>query len=241
MAIRAEVKVTLDELNAALATKIDPARTARAEAATAALGDRNWRTKRETLRAQTAAASETRPIDPNWLMMQLVDVLPEDAIVVDEGLITSRALLGFLPFRTPTDYHGLASGGIGWAIAGAVGISMAQPGRPVLAIIGDGSSLYSIQALWTAAHHKLPITYVIANNGGYRIIKERLLAFHGNDRFIGMDLHEPAIDFVGLATALGVPAQRITEPSEIAPAAKQALASGGPCLLDVVVQDGFGG
>lgn len=240
-AIRCDVKVTLAELNTVLAAKIDPARAAHAETAVAALGDRNWRAKCERLRAKTAAAAVTRPIDPNWLMMQLVDTLPADAIVVDEGLITSRALLGFLPFRTPTDYHGLASGGIGWAIAGAVGISLAQPGRPILAIIGDGSSLYSIQALWTAAHHKLPITYVIANNGGYRIIKERLLAFHANDRFIGMDLHEPAIDFVGLATALGVPAQRITDPGEIAPAVRRALASDGPHLLDVVVEDGFGG
>jgi benzoylformate decarboxylase len=96
--------------------------------------------------------------------------------------------------------------------------------------------MYAIQALWTAAHMKLPITYVIANNGGYRIIKQRLLAFHGSDKFVGMDFKDPAVDFVGLATSLGVPAERIDEPGALAPALKRAFATPGPKLLDVVVE-----
>ena len=75
---------------------------------------------------------------------------------------------------------------------------LAQADRPVCAVIGDGSSMYSIQALWTAAHLKLPITYVIANNGSYKILKQRLKAFHNNDHFVGMDLNDPSIDFVNL-------------------------------------------
>ena len=81
---------------------------------------------------------------------------------------------------------------------GAVGISLALPGRPVAAIVGDGSAMYGIQGLWTAAHEKLPITYVIANNRGYRIIKERLVAMRKTDTFTGMDIREPDIDFVAL-------------------------------------------
>ena len=95
--------------------------------------------------------------------------------------------------------------------------------------------MYSIQSLWTAAHLKLPITYVIANNGGYRIIKQRLKAFHGNDHFIGMDFVDPKVDFTALAKSLGMPAERITEPDALAPALRRAFSTPGPKLLDVVV------
>ena len=85
-------------------------------------------------------------------------------------------------------------------------IMAALPDRPVVAGIGDGSAMYSIQALWTAANAKLPITYVVANNGGYRIIKERLKSFHGVERYTGMEFKDPPIDFVGLARSMGVTA-----------------------------------
>ena len=100
--------------------------------------------------------------------------------------------------------------------------------------------MYSIQALWTAAHAKRPITYVIANNGGYRIIKERLKAFHGVEDYTGMEFKDPPIDFTGLARAMGVPAQRIEVPDDIAPAIAESTRRDGPTLLDVVVDDGFG-
>jgi benzoylformate decarboxylase len=126
-------------------------------------------------------------------------------------------------------------------MGGAVGVGLALRSRPVVALVGDGSAMYSIQALWTAANLKLPITYVIANNRGYRILKERLKSMRGTERFIGMDLRQPEIDFVALSQSLGVPAQRIDDPDAVAPALKAAIASGGPSLLDVRVADGFGG
>jgi benzoylformate decarboxylase len=162
-------------------------------------------------------------------------------VVVEEGLTSTFSLLGFLPLRDSKSYFGLASGGIGFAMGGAVGISLALPDRPVVAIVGDGSAMYSVQALWTAAHLQLPITYVIPNNRGYRILKERLVSFRKTDRFIGMDLRDPDIDFVALAQSLGVPATRISDPAQIAPALRAAVASGKPSLLDVSVIDGFGG
>jgi benzoylformate decarboxylase len=96
--------------------------------------------------------------------------------------------------------------------------------------------MYSIQALWTAAHHKLPLTVVIANNGGYRIIKQRLLAFHQSDHFIGMDFVDPSVDFVGLAKALGLEAIRITEATNVAPALMSSFARPGTKLIEVVVE-----
>jgi benzoylformate decarboxylase len=199
----------------------------------------NWSARRKVLREKTLAAAARTPMDPAVLMLKVVEALPDNAVVVDEGILSTRRLHDFLPFRDGRCFFGLASGGIGFALPGAIGIQLAQPQRPVVAIVGDGSAMYSIQALWTAAHLRLPITYVICNNGSYRIIKERLRAFHGSNRFIGMDLSDPPIDFVALAGSLGVKARRITEAGEIPAAIRKATASGMPYLLDVVVDDGF--
>ncbi|HEX7054668.1 MAG TPA: thiamine pyrophosphate-dependent enzyme [Burkholderiales bacterium] len=207
----------------------------------AELAPRNWTAQRESARMEALLAAETRPIDPQYLMLRFTEALPRDAVVVDEGLVSSYALPKLLPLRGTRDYYGLASGGLGFAVPGAVGISMALAGRPIAAVVGDGSAMYGIQALWTAAHHELPITYLIANNRGYRIIKERLVAFRKSDRFVGMDIREPEIDFVHLARSFGLAASRVTDPQDIAPALRQAFASGKPSLIDVRVADGFGG
>ncbi|MGH6678755.1 MAG: thiamine pyrophosphate-binding protein [Bradyrhizobium sp.] len=115
-----------------------------------------------------------RPIDPEWLMLTIIDQLPQDAIIVDDALTTGASLPAFMHLRDRYAYFGNVSGGIGWAIAAAVGIQLAQPERKIVALLGDGSAMYSIQALWTAAHQKLPVVFVVFNNGGYRIIKQRL-------------------------------------------------------------------
>ncbi|MGE4049880.1 MAG: thiamine pyrophosphate-dependent enzyme, partial [Piscinibacter sp.] len=192
-------------------------------------------------REEALKAAVAKPIDPRYFMMQIADALPADAVLVEEALTTSASLPAHLRQRDRQGYYGLASGGIGFAVAGAVGISLALPQRPVVALIGDGSALYSIQALWTAANLKRPITYVIANNRGYRILKERLVSFRKTDQFVGMDIREPDIDFVHLAQSMGMPARRVTDPQDILPALREGIASGAPNLLDVAVADGFGG
>ena len=201
----------------------------------------NWSAQRDRARAEAMRASEASPIDPLFLALRFAEALPGDAVVVDEGLVSTAGLPRFLPLRDTRSCYGLASGGLGFAVPGAVGISLALPGRPVAAIVGDGSAMYGIQGLWTAAHEKLPITYVIANNRGYRIIKERLVAMRKTDQFTGMDLREPDIDFVALGTSLGLKSTRVTDPHDIAPALRAAFASRGPNLIDVRVADGFGG
>ncbi len=201
----------------------------------------NWSAQRDKARMEALLAAETKPIDPQYLMLRLAETLPRDAVVVDEGLVSTYPLPKLLPLRGARDYYGLASGGLGFAVPGAVGIAMALPGRPIAAVVGDGAAMYGIQGLWTAAHHQLPITYVIANNRGYRIIKERLVSFRKTDRFTGMDIREPDLDFVALAKSMGLAARRVTEPEDIAPALREAFASGKPNLIDMRVADGFGG
>ena len=109
----------------------------------------------------------------------------------------------------------------------------------IIAIIGDGSSMYAIQSLWTAAHYNFNIIYIIANNSGYRIIKERLEAFHKNKNFIGMDFKNPSIDFVKLSESMGVPSTRVEYPNKIAEAILNATNSKGPHLIDVIVDNGY--
>lgn len=240
MAVRADVGTTLRALIATLRRRMDaPARDA-AAGRLQALAARNWTAKRALAVADALKFADRLPLTPPYLSKVLADAIPHDAVVLEEALTTGFPLLDFLRLRDSQGFYGLASGGIGFAMGGAVGISLALPQRPVVALVGDGSAMYSIQALWTAAHCKRPITYVIANNRSYRILKERLKAFRGTDRFVGMDLREPDIDFVALATSMGVRAARIERPDQFEPALREASRSGQTWLLDVPVADGFG-
>ena len=236
MAVRADLKETLLVLNPLLEKIGGPERAATARAALAALAPRNWSAQRVAKRQAAAAKAGQTPIAPEWLMMRLAETLPRNAIIVDEGLTSATALLSFYPFRDRHSYFGNVSGGIGWGIAAAVGIQKAQPTRRVVAVIGDGSAMYSVQALWSAAHYKLPVTYIICNNGGYRILKQRLKSFHGNDKPIGMDFRDPPIDMTGLATSLGVRAERVTTGAQFDAALKASLAGAAPSVIEVMVE-----
>jgi benzoylformate decarboxylase len=237
VAIQANVKETLKALLPILRKN---ANRAAAEKRLAEIKPKNWAAQRGKARIDAMLAAETKPIDPQYLMLRFTETLPRDAVVVDEGLISTTTLPKFLSMRDPKCYYGLASGGLGFAVPGAVGISLALPGRPIAVMVGDGSAMYSVQGLWTAAHHQLPITYVVANNRGYRIIKERLVSFRKTDKFTGMDIREPDIDFLAVAKSFGLPARRVTDPQDIAPALREGFASGKPNLVDLRVADGFG-
>jgi benzoylformate decarboxylase len=237
LAVQADVKQTLLALLPLLRDKVEHGNS---HARLSELKPRNWSAQRDKARIDALLAAETSPIDPAYLMLRFTESLPRDAVVVDEGLVSTYSLPKLLPLAGPKDYYGLASGGLGFAVPGAVGISMALPGRPIAVMVGDGSAMYGIQGLWTAAHERLPITYIVANNRGYRIIKERLVSFRKTDRFTGMDLRDPDIDFVSLAESFGLAARRVTDPQDIAPALREAFASGAPNLVDIRVADGFG-
>ncbi len=230
-----DLKTTLPALAAMLAKVGGDAHAARAKASIDALAATNWSARRARLITELSDGDGPTPIDPRHMAKMITDVLPDNAIIVNEGLTSARLLDQLFPFRDRFAYHGLASGGIGWGLPAAVGVQIAQPDRPVVAVIGDGSAMYSIQALWTAAAMKLPLTYVIANNGGYRIIKQRLKSFHGSENYIAMDFVDPPIDFVAVAQGMGLTAERITDPARVRPALTEAIANPGPNLLEIVV------
>ena len=146
-------------------------------------------------------------------------------------------MLIYFPFRDRNSFFGNVSGGIGWGIAAAVGVQIAEPKRRVVAVIGDGSAMYSIPALWSAANQKLPVIFVIANNGGYQILKNRLKLFHGNDKPIGMDFKDPPMDISAIAKGFGVTAERVDTVAGFDAALDKALArTDGPTLLEVMIR-----
>ena len=235
IALKADVRETLRALVPALRAAGGGALEARAKQGLAELASKNWSARRGPLIAQIVKARDRSPIDPDYLTLRLVEAMPDDAILVDEALTSGRPILSLRPHRERYGYHALASGGIGWGLPASVGVSLAHPNRPVVCFSGDGSAMYSIQALWTAAHHGLPLNVVIANNGGYRIIKQRLLAFHGDDHYVGMDFADPPVDFAGLARSLGLEAMRISAPAELQPKLSDAFARRGAKLIEVMV------
>ena len=237
IALKADVKETLRALIPALKAAGGSALEIRAKKGIEALVSKNWTARRKTLVEQISKAKDTSPIDADWLALQVVEAMPDNAILVDEGLTSSRQITALRPHRDRYGYHALASGGIGWGLPASVGVSLANPDRPVVCFSGDGSSMYSIQALWTAANHKLPLTFIIVNNGGYRIIKQRLLAFHGDDHYVGMDFVDPPVDFTGLAKSLGLEAIRITDPGQLKSTLSSAFSRPGTKLIEVVVNN----
>ena len=238
-AILGNVKTTLINLNKILSNNLDKTYKNNAVIRIKKIEKNNWSKNKKDLTSKTSKDKNIIPITPNWLMMTLAENISNNNIVVEEALVSSRSLLNFLPFKNSKDFYGLASGGIGWAVSGCIGVSLANKNKTIVAIIGDGSSMYAIQSIWTAAHYNLPIIYVIANNQSYRIIKERLEGFHNNTNFVGMDFNKPKIDFVKIANSMGVEATQVSEPTSLKSLFKKAFKYKKPYLIEVMVDKGY--
>ena len=201
--------------------------------------------KAEDAQAQRARAAkrwDVSPISVPRAVAEIEAALPPDAIVVDESITASLDLARTVQFERPGDYMGAKGGGIGQALPGALGVKLAHPDRPVVAVSGDGSAMYSIQALWTAAHHDLAVVFVILSNREYRILKHNMDTYRQRfgakpDRgYPNMDLVSPDLGFVDMARGMGVEGARITKPADLRPALEQAIAARRPFVLDVAIE-----
>ena len=158
--------------------------------------------------------------------------------MVDEAITAARIVDRYLPFHTEQAYLGLAAGSLGLGLPASLGAQMAWPDRRVIATIGDGSLMYTVQALWTAARYRIPVTVLVMDNRAYQVLKDGMAAYKGSavprERLVGMDLDAPVVDIPSVARGFGVPARLITRPDEL----RDALAerSSGPRLLDVVIE-----
>jgi benzoylformate decarboxylase len=193
--------------------------------------------EREALKAKARAMAGDTPVQPLSLLNAIGEMLPKDAVVIDETISSGVGIRSLIRSDDPQSFYGLRGGGIGWGLPAALGVKLALPDRPVVALVGDGSAMYTCQALWTAAHDKIPVVFVIFNNTSYRILKQRLHAQRGLaaqvDRFVGMELVDPAIDYVGLARSLGIAAQRARTVHDATDLIAQGLQSNAPLLIDV--------
>ena len=176
------------------------------------------------------------PIPPRYLMQQLRRLRPKDSIIVEEAPTTREPMNDQLPIEQANGFITTGSGGLGYGLPASVGVALAEPGKRVIAVIGDGSSMYGIQALWTAAQSKLPMTVLIVNNGGYLALKHMGEMFQMQD-LVGVDV--PGIDFVALARSLGCEAAKVESADGLDGALKTALGSAGPFLLEIMVEASF--
>ncbi len=236
VALLADPKTTLPDLSDALSRAMTLGQRDHARARADAVQAEGF-SELAQLKSRAKELAGASPVQPLALLAAIGEILPDDAVVIDETISSGAGLRRLLRSADPQSFFGLRGGGIGWGLPAAVGVKLALPHRPVVALIGDGSSMYSIQALWTAAHEKLGIVFVILNNSSYRILKQRTNAIKGvaaqTDTYVGMDLTNPRIDFVGLATSVGLTAHKVSTVAELRDLLPRAIASGGPVLIDV--------
>ncbi|MDB5394942.1 MAG: mdlC [Rhodospirillales bacterium] len=237
-AILADPGATLPELTAAVSARLSPEQRTRAGQRAAEIETANA-ARRSALFARAAELANADPIAPLALLKALGEILPGNAIVIDETLSSGANLTDLLTFNDEFSYFGLRGGGIGAGLPQAIGAKLGNPDRPVVALVGDGSAMFSFQALWTAAHERIPVTFVILNNRSYRILKQRTLALGDHSArtgtLVGMDLVDPTIDFVGMAASLGVEAVRVSTLDDFRAALAKAVGSSAPQLIDVEI------
>ncbi len=233
-----DLAVGLDELYAAMSELQTPAQAAAARRRAENLADGY-----AGRRASPPAMDATRPMPSTAMMAGLAEGLPDDVIVVDDSISCRPDLHAAVTFDQRRRVQAERAGGaIGWGMGGALGVALAAPDQRVVAVIGDGSAMLTVQALWTAAAYQIPVVYCICNNAGYRVLKLNLRRWFGDvlhepdrpSQYIGMDLDQP-FDLAAIAQAMNVPAERVEDPTRVAPALTEALHRGGPVLLDIVI------
>jgi benzoylformate decarboxylase len=238
LSVVGDIRASLTVLLSLLAPKI-----ASQAAAYAALRKHAARDQ-EARRARLVAAADAefaKPVTtPLVAGREMARAIGPNIAIVDEAPATLGHLRAFLNTSSTHQYSFSRGGALGWGMPAAVGFSLGIDRAPVVSIVGDGAALYSPQALWTAAHEKLPVTFVVVNNREYNILKKymasqpRSASVRAN-RFIAMDIVDPAIDFLALAASMGVPARRVERAADIAPAIEAGIASGVPNLIEIPI------
>ncbi|HEX8083026.1 MAG TPA: benzoylformate decarboxylase [Solirubrobacteraceae bacterium] len=224
------------------------------EAARAPMGDAIVADVGLTLRALADAAGEpkdrggpgprppaelpedTDPMSQSHAMAALAEALPDDGIVVLESPSSTLAVRNQLRPSRPGSYYFSAGGGLGFGMPAAIGVQLAQPARPVVCVVGEGSAQYAIQTLWTAAAYNVPVTFLVPRNDEYAILKW-FAAMEDVAGAPGLDL--PRLDVAGVATGYGVNAQKVSSRDELAEALRTAIAADGPNVIEVPVQPGM--
>ncbi|HKE96950.1 MAG TPA: benzoylformate decarboxylase, partial [Povalibacter sp.] len=193
---------------------------------------------RPAVRPTRAAAVERRALTAErltdgYLLQQIAALRPRGSVIVEEAPSSRGPMHDHLPITEADGFFTCSSGGLGYGLPAALGVAMARPQRKVIAVLGDGSSMYSIQALWSAAQQRLPIAFIIIKNGAYEALNE-FGRYFGIERLPGVAI--PDIDFCGLARAQGVSALRVSHVGQLDEALQTAFRSSVPMLVEVAVE-----
>lgn len=186
-------------------------------------------------RPAVAEPEPSEPLTQAYLFQQLAKELPDDAQLFEELPIARADFHEQIPLGPRNGYFATASGALGFPFAGGVGYALARPDQRVVVVTGEGSAQYTLHAMWTAARHNLPVTFVIPNNSGYLSLKYYLDEAGQNAWQEGWDLSD--VDMAQLARGFGCPAERIETPEQLRTALRTAFSTDGPMMLDVVVAD----
>jgi benzoylformate decarboxylase len=242
VAILGDPKATLPEITAGVSARMTASAKSAVSARLKSMTD-TIKKDREAFRAKARALAGKTPVQPLALLEAIGAMLPKNAVVIEEILSSAPGTRSLINSDDEQSFFGLRGGGIGWGLPAAIGAKLALPDRPVVALVGDGSALYTVQGLWTAAHYRLPVVWVIFNNTSYRILKQRLVMLRGlaeqADNFVGMELTDPAIDFVGLARSLGVAAERAATVHDVTDLIAKGIESNAPLLIDVATDRNY--
>jgi benzoylformate decarboxylase len=216
--------------------RMDPGRTQAAMGRAAEV--RRTRAQREEVWRQAAALPSSGERMTQECVYRIVgETMSDDVTVVDEAITAARFIDRYLPFRTERAYFGVAAGSLGLGLPASLGAQMAWPDRRVLCVIGDGSLMYAIQALWTAARYHIPVTALVLDNRAYQILKDGMVSYKGGpvprERLVGMDLDAPPVDIPSVSRGFGVPGRLITTPEELRAALAEQTRE--PRLFDVLV------
>lgn len=233
-------QLTLAQLVGSLEREMSAAQKQAAEQRSRQLSAEKHR-EEQTQRQADQARWEAMPMPASRFMAELAELAPDDVIIFDEAITTSPDLVRYLVPTRPGAYFQTRGGSLGVGAPGALGLKLAHPERTVFGFTGDGGAMYTIQALWTAAHHRIGAKIVVCNNQSYRILKvniqqywrERGLPEHAFPAFF--DVGGPELRFDRIAESLGVPALRVETGTQVRPAITQALETDGPFLIDLVI------
>lgn len=236
-------KLTLGALANALATRMTESEKEAARARLDASRSANEASLQKQLEHDRSVRDAT-PLHASRFMEELAKHIPKDTIVFDEALTTSPDVTRYIPPVLPGHFFQTRGGSLGVGIPGAIGIKIAHPEKTVIGFTGDGGSMYTIQALWTAAHYNVGAKFVICNNQSYMLLKLNILQYWKEQ--VGAPVHEfphsfdlgdPVIDFATLARSMGVPAVCVDRPEDVEAAVKQMMETDGPFLIDMVISD----
>jgi acetolactate synthase-1/2/3 large subunit len=193
-------------------------------------------------------APPQRAIPSNWpsgpltaesVAAVVAAVLPEQAVVVDEAVSNGRGFGAVMADAAPHDWLQTMGGAIGFGLPGGVGAALGAPGRPVLVLEGDGSAMYTVQALWTMARESLPVVVLVFANRAYRILQGELQGvgaqITGQKAEAMLSLGNPALDWVALARGHGVPGVQVDTTDALAKALRDGFASRGPVVIEALL------